>query len=72
LVIALTVNVLPEPVYPYAKHVTIPFSKILGKRSRIENTYISYEFSFSLNVLSNSKFVSLTNLVIPSTLNFGS
>jgi hypothetical protein len=37
LVIALTVKVLPEPVYPYAKQVTIPLSKILGIKSLIEN-----------------------------------
>jgi hypothetical protein len=37
LVIALTVKVFPDPVYPYAKHVTIPFSKILGSKSLIEN-----------------------------------
>ena len=36
-VIALTVNVLPDPVYPYAKHVTIPFWKMTGNRSLIEN-----------------------------------
>jgi len=37
LVIALTVNVFPEPVYPYAKQVTIPFWNITGNRSLIEN-----------------------------------
>ena len=37
LVIALTVKVLPDPVYPYAKQVTMPFSKILGNKSLIEN-----------------------------------
>ena len=36
LVMALTVKVFPDPVWPYAKHVTIPFSNIPGSKSRIE------------------------------------
>ena len=31
-----TVNVLPDPVYPYAKHVTIPSLNKPGSKSLIE------------------------------------
>ena len=72
------VYVLPEPVCPYAKTVTIPLFQTVFKLGATEYLKTSSELLFSANELSKIKSESSIYFVIPSiftlqscTINFG-
>ena len=52
LVIALTVKVFPDPVYPYAKHVVLVPLKVSDTRGLTHSSYTSLLFYSASNTLS--------------------